>query len=189
MMKKLIFPTCLMAFCIVMASCNDSKLNTPDAITPTYKENSTGTGANPNIGNVTVTGSATLTNPATQNSALQVGGTGWSFDACVINGNVLTAHLAGTSTDVTLTFGTAPTAGSYSLTNTAPSGSLCRLVVNNAPGQPGGITWYSKSGLVTVTTNTTATPTIINASFCNVQCLQQTFLFPVVTACGYLVCQ
>ena len=171
-----------------MTSCKD-KANDVNAITPTYKENSTGTGANPNIGNVTVTGSATLTNPATQNSAIQVGGTGWSFDACVVNGNVLRGNLSGTSTEVILTFATAPSAGNYSLTNTVPSGNLCRLVVNNSPGQPGGITWYSKSGLVTVTTNTTTTPTTINASFCNIQCLQQTFLFPVVTACGYLVCQ
>jgi len=188
-MNKLIFPAFLMAFAIGITSCET--LNDDNAITPTYKENSTGTGANPNIGNVTVTGSATLTNPATQNSAIQVGGSGWSFDACVVNGTVLKGTLLGTDplTEVTLTFGTAPAAGNYSLTNTAPSGNLCRIVINNSPGQPGGITWYSKSGLVTVTTNTTTTPTTINASFCNVQCLQQTFLFPVVTACGYLVCQ
>ncbi len=191
-MKKFLYPTVcsfgiLAAFIIV--SCTKSK-NTPDSIQGTNKEQSTGTGANPNIGVVTVTGMNPVTNPATRNSSLQVSGPGWSYDACTnstaTNGSSsLTGHNG--STSVNLVFGSTVGLGvtAWTLVDTNPGVGQARLVISNAPGQPDGITWYSKSGTVTV--NTTASQT--SATFSNVQCLQTKFLFPVVTVSGALICQ
>jgi hypothetical protein len=156
-----------------------------DNITPTYKNQSGGTGANPCIGCITVTGTSTVTNPATQNTALQVGGSiaGWSFDGCATSPNTLTGRNGNTT--VQLTFGGgAVTTGTYALTPNIPLAGQARMIVTNAPGQPTGIAWYSKSGFVSVTTSTAGT----QANFNNIQCLQYSFLFPVVTVSGNLTC-
>ncbi len=197
-MKKFVYPSMLaviLATACIIVSC-DKDPNDPDSIQGTNKEQSTGTAANPNIGVVTVTGTSTLTNPATQNSALQVSGAGWSYDGCTNTSSLtgspsLTGHNG--STSVNLTFGTAPPMGTstWTLTSGNPGAGQARMTVNNAPSQPDGIVWYSKSGMVTVLTQTTSiTPyTSTQATFSNIQCLQYTFLFPVVTVSGALICQ
>jgi hypothetical protein len=194
-MKKLFFPSLVavaIACAVLITSC-DKDPNDPNSIQGTNKEQSTGTGANPNIGVVTVTGTSTLTNPATQNSSLNVGGSGWSYDACVVTtpttgSSSLMAHNG--STGVSITFGSAPALGisTYTLTSGAPGSGQARLIVTNAPSQPEGITWYSKSGTLSVTTVTTTNGNQTTTSFNNVQCLQYTFLFPVVTVSGNLTC-
>lgn len=188
-MRKLLYSS-LMIVAVVSAflviSCNKKGPNDPNAIQPTNKDESTGTGANPNIGNVTVTGTSTLTNPATQNSSINgVGGPGWTNPVCATSNSVILTGNNGNTTMV-LTFPSAPPVGTtqYTLTNGTPTGNTACLTVTNAPGQPNGIVWYSKSGYVTVTNGTG-----ISASFTNIECLQLSFLFPVVTVSGVLGCQ
>lgn len=184
-MKKLFIPALLITgICTFVAiSCKEKNNNN---ITPTYKNQSTGTGANPNINVVTVTGTQTLTNPATENTALYVGGSnpGWSYDGCATSPNVLTGNNG--STQIQILFGGGPvTTQAYALTSGIPTAGQARMTVNNAPGQPEGIVWYSKSGMVNVTTSTL---TGTQASFTNIQCLQYSFLFPVVSTTGTLTC-
>lgn len=182
-MKRFIIPAILFGALstILIVSCKEKSNN---AITPTYKNLALGTGANPCINCITVTGTSTVTNPATQNSALQVQSAGWNFDGCATSPNTLTGKNGNTT--VQLTFGGgAVTTGTYALTPNLPSFGQARMIVTNAPGQPDGITWYSKSGSVAVVTSTAGT----NATFNNIQCLQYSFLFPVVTVSGSLICQ
>ncbi|MGZ3883532.1 MAG: hypothetical protein ACXVPQ_03145 [Bacteroidia bacterium] len=195
-MKKFVYPSLLalaLACGVIIVSC-DKDPNNANSIQGTNKEQSTGTAANPNIGVVTVTGTSTLTNPATQNSALQVSGAGWSYDACtntstMTGSSSLTGHNG--STNVNITFGGPPPIGPSTWTLTAgnPGGGQARMMVTNAPSQPDGIIWYSKSGMLTVNTVTASTGNQTTATFNNIQCLQYTFLFPVVTVSGALICQ
>lgn len=183
-MKRFILPALLLGALssIFIISCKEKANN---AITPTYKNLAQGTGANPCINCITVTGTSTVTNPATQNTALQIGGStsGWTFDGCAASPNTLTGYNG--TTKVQLTFGgTPPFNGNYSLTQNLPLTNQARMIVLNAPGQPDGIAWYSKSGTVSVVTTTAGT----QASFTNIQCLQYSFLFPVVTVSGNLSC-
>ncbi|MGZ3883533.1 MAG: hypothetical protein ACXVPQ_03140 [Bacteroidia bacterium] len=191
-MKKILYPSlfALVIACGVTVSSCDKSANNINSIQGTNKEQSTGTAANPNIGVVTVTGRSNLGNPATQNSQLQVGGAGWTYDACTnsspTNGSSsLTAHNG--STTVKLIFGSPVPLGTspWVLTNTSPLAGQAQLIITNAPGQPDGIVWYSKSGSVTV--NVTSSQT--SATFSNIQCLQDNFLFPVVSTSGALICQ
>lgn len=167
---------------IIIVSCKEKNNNN---ITPTYKNQSTGTGANPNINVVTVTGTQTVTNPATQNSSIQVGGTspGWSFYGCAASPNTLTG-INGNAQVQILFGGAGLTIGTFAFTSGIPTSGQARMTIYNAPGQPDGITWYSKSG--SVTTNTTTTGW--QATFSNIQCLQLNYLFPVVSASGNLSC-
>jgi hypothetical protein len=191
-MKKLVYPSliaAIIACCFVVSSC-EKNVNTPDSIQGTNRQQSTGTAANPNIGIVTVTGTGTLSNPATRNSALQVSGAGWSYDACTNSGptngsSSLTGHNG--STSVNIIFGsTVPTGNSsWVLTGSNPGTGQARLIVTNAPGQPDGIIWYSKSGSLTV--NVVGSQT--TATFNTIQCLQYSYLFPVVSVSGALICQ
>lgn len=183
-MKRLIFPAFLVLglSAIFIISCKEKN---NDNITPTYKNQATGTAANPCIGCITVTGTSTITNPATENTALVVGGAvaGWSFDGCATSPNTLTGHNGNTT--VQLVFGGgAVSTGTYALTPNLPLAGQARMIVTSAPGQPEGIAWYSKSGSVSVVTSTAGT----TATFNNIQCLQYSFLFPVVTVSGNLTC-
>lgn len=184
-MKKFVFSTLFigaLSAAVLVISCKEKANN---AITPTYKNLAQGTGANPCIQCISVTGTSTVTNPATQNTAINVGGTnpGWSFDGCATSLNTLTGHNGNTTIQMTFGGG-AITTGNYALVSTLPLSGQARMIVTNAPGQPDGIVWYSKSGTVAVTTGTAGT----QATFNNVQCLQQNFLFPVVTVSGNLTC-
>lgn len=164
----------------IFLSCD--KKNDNGAISPTYKEDASGTAGNPNVNNVTVTGTSTITNPASQNSSLLVGGSGWSNPTCVSTTSLQLKGING-SIDVTLTFLTPPSTGTYAIA-ASPGISTCAMVVNNAPNQPSGIVWYGKSGYVTVNTTSTS----INASFSGVQCVQQNFNFPAVSVSGNIGC-
>ena len=161
-------------------SCAKKKDN--GAITPTYKEEATGTGGNPNVGNQTVTGTNTVTNPATQNSQLQVGGSGWSNPTCSSTFSTTLKGING-AIDITLTFAFPPTTGSYAIA-ASPNASSCSMVVSNAPNQPAGIVWYGKTGSVAVTTTSNG----ISASFTGILCTQQNFNFPTVGVSGSLGC-
>ena len=185
-MKKLFLSSALIVSGIslfLVYSCTKDP-NDPNAIQPTNKEESTGTAANPNIGVVTVTGTSTLTNPATNNSSQPVGVSGWNNAACITSNSVVLTGSIGNTTAV-LTFAAAPPVGVtvYNLSSGTPVGTTARLTITNAAGQPSGIVWTSKSGTVQVTNGSG-----INAIFNNIQCLQTSFLFPVCTASGTLGC-
>lgn len=127
--------------------------------------------------------SGTIMNPATQNSSLQVGGTGWAYAGCTLNSNTLTAYSGNTAAQLVLGGG-APTTGNYSLIAGIPLSGQARLVISSAPNQPNGVAWYSQSGIVSVVTGTSG----IVASFSNVPCAQTSFTFPIVTSSGSLTC-
>jgi hypothetical protein len=167
---------------IIIVSCKDKNNNN---ITPTYRNQSTGTGANPCLNCVTVTGTTTEQSIATQNSSLFTGGSGWSYNACATTPNSMTGFNG--STQVQILFGGAGLGiGTYAFTSGIPTSGQARMTVYNAPGQPEGITWYSKSG--TVSTNTT-TGGGYTASYSGIGCVQQNYLFPMVTVSGTLICQ
>ena len=180
-MKKqyLLFSGIALIALSIIFSC--SKKNN-DSITPTYKEDATGTGGNPNANNQTVTGTSTLTNPATANSNLVVGGSGWSNPTCVSTNSITLKGYNG-SIEVTLNFLTPPSTGTYAIAAN-PSTNAVSMTVLNAPNQPSGIVWYAKSGNVAVSTTTSA----IQASFNGIICTQQTFNFPTVGVSGSLGC-
>lgn len=170
----------VLGFGIVFFACKKKK--TDNTIKPTYKTEATGTGGNPNAGNATQTGTVPVTNPASENSSLIVGGSGWLNPSCASTGSVTLKGING-SVDVTLTFSGPPTSGNYNVT-TSSGPSNVQMTVLNAPNQPSGITWYGKSGIVAVNTNSTS----INATFTGVQCTQASFNFPVVTVSGNVGC-
>jgi hypothetical protein len=180
-MKKIFFSAlCFVAFsALLIVSC---KLKNNDKITPTYRNQSTGTGANPNMNVVTVTGEVPVSNPATQNSSLQVSTAGWNFDSYATHPTYFKAQ-NGTTT-IMIQFSGNITAGTFNLTAGPPGAGQARIIVYNAPGQPAEITWYSKSGTVTVT----GTIPNFNATFSNVPCVQLNYLFPVVTVSGSVIC-
>lgn len=164
---------------LVIFSCAKKK---SDGITPTY-----GSTGNPYPNNPTVTGTSTLTNPATENTSMNVGGNGWSNPSCGSTNSLTLKGYNGTI-DVTLAFtfstSTVPIhSGTYAISS---SGGLntCQLTINNAPNQPAGTVWYGKSGTVVVNTSSTS----ISASFNGVVCTQASFNFPTVTANGFLGC-
>jgi hypothetical protein len=163
----------------VIFSCK--KKTDDNRIAPDYKENA-GTGGNPNVGNQTVTGTATLTNPATQNSSLLVGGSGWSNPTCISTNSITLKGING-SVEVTLNFLFPPTTGTYAIA-ASPNAQACSMTVLNAPNQPAGLMWYGKSGSVAVNTTTSA----IQASFSGILCTQQNFNFPTVGVSGALGC-
>jgi len=159
-----------------------AKKKDDNRITPTYKEEATGTGGNPNVGNQTVTGTATLTNPATTNSSLLVGGAGWSNPTCISTNSITLKGING-NIEVTLNFLFPPSTGTYAIAS-SPNAQACSMVITNAPNQPSGLVWYGKTGQVVVNTTTTA----IQASFTGVLCTQQNFNFPTVGVSGNLGC-
>jgi hypothetical protein len=181
-MKKYIFigSTCVALAAFVLFSCK--KKEDDNRITPTYKEEANGTAGNPSPGNVTVTGTVSNTNPASENSSLFVGGSGWSNPTCAST-NSLTLRGINGSIDVTINFLMPPSTGTYNVAGSAGPG-VCSMIVQNAPNQPAGIVWYGKSGVVSIQTTTSS----INASFTSVQCVQQSFNFPQVSVSGNIGC-
>ena len=175
-MKKpfLVFSSLLI---VLILGIGCEKKGNPDALTPDYS--ATG---NPNPNNQTVTGTNTFTNPATQNSSLLVGNSGWSNLTCASTNSTT---LKGTNgvTEVTLTFASAATSGTYAISSQPNVGS-CVMVVKDPPNQPAGIVWQGYSGSIVVNTNSAS----INAVFSNVVCTQKSFNFPTVAASGTLSC-
>jgi hypothetical protein len=166
-------------FACVFVACEKKKSS---GITPDYKQNS-GTGGNPNQNNPTVTGTSTLTNPATQNTSLLVGGTGWSNPTCPST-NSLTLKGVNGETQVTLNFASAIVAGTYTIGAVPTSTTICAMTVVNAPGQPVGLIWVGTGGQVAIN----ITPTSINATFNSIKCTQASFIYPTVSVSGTLAC-
>lgn len=159
------------------ASCSDGS-----TVKPGYKDACTGTGGNPNAGNATQTGSVPITNPASENSSLNVGGSGWLNPSCASSGSLTLQGISG-SVKVTLSFNVIPTPGSYNVSSVSGPSNV-QVMVENAPSQPSGITWFGKTGVVTVNSNSTS----INATFTGIQCVQSNFNFPVVSVSGNVGC-
>lgn len=184
-MKKIFLSSLVvlgLSVAVITVSCKDKNNN---SITPTYRTQAGGaSGGNPCLQCVTVTGTVTPTDPATQNSSLLVGGSGWSYNSCSSAPNTMTGFTG--STQVQILFGGGPiTSGIYAFTSGIPTNGQARMTVNNAPGQPEGIVWYSKSGTVSVVTTTANT----TATFNNIQCTQASpYIFPVVSVSGTLTC-
>lgn len=182
-MKKHLFSLTGVAFMVILVLFACTKKKDDTAITPTYKEEATGTGGNPTKNDVTVTGTSTTnTNPASTNSSIQTGGAGWSNPSCSTTSSMSIKAQNG-SIDVTVTFAAPPTVGTYQVSQNIGAG-YCTVVVNNAPSQPAGVVWYGKSGTVSVSSSTSG----INATLNSVQCVQANFNFPAVTVNGNIGC-
>jgi hypothetical protein len=164
------------------ASTTTGSTGTTTTTGPTYTSTGTGTG-NPNY-TTTTTGTVSNTNPATNNSSLLVGGSGWSNATCISTNSLVLRAING-NTDVSLNFGTPPSQGTFTYNiDSTPSASACAMVVQNAPNQPAGVVWYGKTGIVTVQTTTVS----ITATFSGVMCVQQNFIFPAVSVTGTMSC-
>lgn len=185
-MKKIILAafSVLAIGSLVFISCKPK--NDADAITPTYKEEG-GTGGNPNIDNVTTTGTVSTTSGATQDSQMSNIGVGGSWSSVGCSGqSCITVNNASLGTGVTVCFSSAPTAGTYQLvsSSTQLGPGKAFMTVTNPTGQPSGTSWYSSGGTVNVTINAPS----ITVSFNNVACLQSGTNFPVVTVSGQVGC-
>ncbi len=171
---------------ILFISCKSKNDN--DAITPTYKdEASSGTGNNPNITNVTTTGTVATTSTQQNSSITNVGDATWFSSGCQTGQTCLTNVNNSTSTTISLCFFTPPTAGTYQLVGT--SGQLAPgkafMTITNPPSQDAGSTWYSSGGgSVTVTISGTS----ITASFTNIACYKAPGTFYSVTVTGQVGC-
>jgi hypothetical protein len=188
-MKKIILSaiSALVIGSVIFISCKPK--NDSDAITPGYKDEVTGTGGNPNITNVTTTGTISTTSTAMQNSQLTgIGTVGvWSNVNCSTPApTCLTTSNSSLGTTITICFSTAPTAGTYQLVSSSSllGPGKAFMTVQNPPQQPTGSTWYSASGSVIVTISGSS----ITGSFTNVSCLQSGSNFPVVTVDGQVGC-
>jgi hypothetical protein len=187
-MKKIILSafSVLAIASIVFISCKSK--NDADAIAPKYKEEG-GTGGNPNITNVTTTGTVSTTSGAFQDSQMTnigVGGS-WSSVGCSNPApSCITVNNSSLGTGVTVCFSASPSAGSYQLvsSSTQLGPGKAFLTVTNPTGQPSGTTWYSAGGSVNVTINAPS----ITVSFNSVACLQSGTNFPVVTVTGQVGC-
>jgi hypothetical protein len=173
---------CVTVAALVFFAC--SKKSTDDTIKPTYKDAATGTGGNPNAGNATQTGSVPITNPASENSSLNCGGAGWNNPSCASSGSLTLQGVSG-SVKVTLSFNQIPVSGNYNVSNVSGPSNV-QVVVENAPGQPSGVTWYGKQNGGVVSVNSSSAS--INATFSGIQCVQSNFNFPVVSVSGNVGC-
>ncbi len=189
-MKKIILSICSIVAIggIVFMSC--TKKNDDTAITPGYAKDGIGTGANPNTTIVTTTGTVATTSTANQNSSFSgIGTVGtWASINCATSPPPSIIQISNSSlgSNVAIHFSGPVAAGTYALvssTSSIPVGSAC-LVISNPPQQPGGTTWYSASGSVTVTNSGNA----YTATFSSIACFQSGSTFPTVTASGQVGC-
>lgn len=185
-MKKLILSTLsiLAIGSIVFISCKSK--NDSDAITPTYKdEASSGTGGNPNITNVTTTGTIATTSTQQNSSMTSVGvGAAWTSPGCA--GQTCLSNVnTSTSTTITICFSSAPTPGSYQLVSSSSllGPGKAFMTVANPPSQDAGSVWYSSAGNVTVTGTGP-----ITAAFSNIACYKTPGSFYSVTVSGQVGC-
>jgi hypothetical protein len=161
----------------ILFSCQKKSNN--NNISPGY-----GATGNPYPNNQTVTGSTSFTNPATQNTGLDVGNSsGWSNPTCFTTQS-LTLRGYKENTDVVLSFAQAATTGTYNISSIPTGTTSCAITVNNAPGQPSGVVWYGKTGTVIVNVSGTS----ITANLKDIGCTQQSFGFPTVLVTGFLAC-
>jgi hypothetical protein len=183
-MKKTayILASTLLIVSLAFVACKKKKDS--GATGPCYKSDC-GTGSNPDPNNVTTTGNQTFAPVPTENSALVVGGGGWSNPSCATTNSVYLKANNG-STEVTLVFWQPPPIGTSNwLVASYPGSGTVVFTVLNAPSQPENIVWYGRSGTIQVTN----TGTVVNASIQTpVRCEQSNFKFPSVTATGVLGC-
>jgi len=187
-MKKIILSafSILILGSIIFISCKSK--NDSDAITPTYKdEASSGTGANPNITNVTTTGSISTTSTQQNSSLAGIGTIGvWSNINCSTPApTCLTTSNASLGTSISICFSSAPIAGTYQFVNSAallgPGKAFMTIV--NPPSQDAGSVWYSEAGSLIV-----STASGIKATFSNIACKTTPASFYAVTASGEVGC-
>lgn len=162
-----------------------TKKNDDKAIAPGYKSE-TGTGGNPNVGNITsTTGTNPNNNLPTNNSLTTVGGAGWTFTSCgsgtVVSATSIVAQKG--SEIVTLNFLVPPTTGVYNVSSSVGANNVV-VTIQNANSQPAGITWYGSGGTVSVITSSNS----INATFNNVVCKQANIANPIVNLQGTMGC-
>lgn len=170
--------------CLVFISCKSK--NDADAITPTYKDEA-GTGGNPNITNVTTTGTVATTSGAYQDSQMTGIGVGGSWASVGCSGvTYLQVTNSSLGTTVRIDFSSPPVAGTYQLVSstTLLGPGKAVITVTSPTGQPTGTTWFSTGGTVTVTVNAPS----ITATFNNIYCVQPGTNFPVVTVSGQVGC-
>lgn len=187
-MKKLILSalSIIVIGSIIFISCKPK--NDSSAITPTYKdEASSGTGNNPNITNVTTTGTIATTSTQQNSSINNVGDVTWYSSGCTAGQTCLTNVNNSTATTITVCFSAPPTAGNYQLVNS--NGLLTTgkafMTVSNPPSQDANSVWYSASGNVTVTISGTGA---ITATFSNIACFKTVGSFYSVTVDGKVSC-
>jgi hypothetical protein len=194
-MKKIILSalSVIVIGSIIFISCKPKNDN--DAITPTYKdEASSGTGGNPNITNVTTTGTIATTSTQQNSTMTGVGSLGgtWISSNCVLGQSCLSNTNTSTGTVVQVCFQGAITAGTYQLVNS--SGALgpnkAFMTVTNPPSQDAGTSWYSNSGNIVISVSTVTPPAIpsITGVFSNIACYQTPGSFYSVTVSGQVGC-
>lgn len=187
-MKKIILSTLSIIFIgsIIFLSC--AKKNDDKAITPTYKdEASSGTGNNPNITNVTTTGTIATTSVLQSSSIYSVGiGSQWQSSGCQAGQTCLTVNNTSTSTTITVCFSSPPVAGNYQLvsSNALLGPGKAFMTVSNPPSQDAGTVWYSSAGNITVTVSGSS----ITGNFTNIACYQTPGSFYSVTVSGQVGC-
>lgn len=125
----------------------------------------------------------TGTNPATQNTNLQLGDSDWQSTNCSQT-NSLTLQSVNGLTTAKLIFSPAIISGTYAITSGTPSSGTCAFTLLNAPGQPSNVKWFGKTGNVIVYVTSNA----ITAALSNVVCTQQNFNFPNVSVIGTMSC-
>lgn len=166
----------VIAAVVISFSCQ--KKDNSDSISPTY-----GSTGNPYPNNQTVTGSTSYTNPATNNSSIEVGNIGWTNPTCFTTGSITLRGYKG-NTEVVLSFAQPAITGTYNIASVASGTTACSMQITNAPDQPAGVNWYGKTGIVIVNVQSTS----INAILKDVVCTQSTFNFPTVLVSGFLSC-
>lgn len=187
-MKKIILSTLSVLFVssIIFISCKSK--NDSDAITPTYKDEAPGgTGGNPNITNVTTTGTIATTSTQQNSSITGVGSGVWFSAGCTPGQTCLTNVNNSTQTTIEVCFSGTITAGSYQLVNSVSllgPGKAC-MKVTNPPSQDAGSVWYSSAGNLTVTIGGTGS---ITAIFSNIACYKTPGSFYSVTVSGQVGC-
>lgn len=188
-MKKIILSalSVIVIGSIIFISCKPKNDN--DAITPTYKdEASSGTGNNPNITNVTTTGTIATTSTQQNSSITDVGtGIGWSGVSCQTGQTCLVNNNSSTGTSVSVCFLSPPTNGTtYQLVSSAGqlTSTKAFMTVTNPPGQDAGSTWYSSAGNITITISGTG----ITGTFSNIACYKTPGSFYAVTVSGQVGC-
>ncbi|MBK6983797.1 MAG: hypothetical protein IPH32_03095 [Bacteroidetes bacterium] len=187
-MKKIILSalSVIVIGSIIFISCKPKNDN--DAITPTYKdEASSGTGADPNITNVTTTGTIATTSTQQNSTIPNINAVGSPYlnSPCQTGQTCFSSYNTSTSTTITVCFSAPPTAGPYTLVNSSgllgPGKAL--ITVTNPPSQDANSVWTSGGGTVNV-----STASGVEVSFSNIACYRSIGSFYTVTISGKVLC-
>jgi hypothetical protein len=172
---------------IVFISCK--KKNDSNAITPTYKTDApTGTGNNPEITNVTTTGTIVTTSsqPSSIFSGIGIVGV-WSNVNCSSPApTCLSTSNSNLGSSISICFSSAPVAGTYQFvsSNSQLGPGKAFMTITNPPSQDAGSVWYSDSGSLIITVSGTG----IKATFSGIPCKKTPSAFYTVTASGEVGC-